>query len=271
MKKYNIIEISNQKIYKNVPFITKKDYKKISNSNIVGMTKLKKCESSSDNELDLLCYNNNQYKVKEKYYGLTVGYIYVGNNNYIVLKRRNLLLFLILLLAFIALLILLLFPKKEENVDIPQNYIKEEHLQEDSDIEITPPINEENEIIPPSDKPVEPDYKPQEILQYLVSFDGNGGTGSMEQITCVVGDKCRLPENQFSKDGHIFVGWSKDKSGEGIIIDSSEVDKLSDQDIVLYAIWEIQNFTITFLDYDNTEIETMTFEYGEQIKLPDNL
>ena len=42
---------------------------------------------------------------------------------------------------------------------------------------------------------------------YTVKFDCNGGTGSMQDISCVAGSNCKLPNNTCSKTGHSFSKW----------------------------------------------------------------
>ena len=41
-----------------------------------------------------------------------------------------------------------------------------------------------------------------------LSFDGNGGSGTMDDIHAVKGDSLTLPENRFAESGHPFAGWT---------------------------------------------------------------
>ena len=69
---------------------------------------------------------------------------------------------------------------------------------------------------------------------YTVSFDANGGTGTMDVGEHLYGT-FDIPENGFTApDGKQFKGWAYTADGEGIPGSSIDVQK----DITLYAIWE---------------------------------
>jgi TQXA domain-containing protein len=70
-------------------------------------------------------------------------------------------------------------------------------------------------------------------VSYTVSFDANGGTGSMEPVTVMDG-YCTLPANGFTApDGKEFSGWSLSRDGN--ILTSSQLEVT--QDTTLYAVW----------------------------------
>ena len=70
MKKYLVIEQENSKYKKDVPYITKREIKKIENSNLVGATVLKEYdENTNSDKYGILSYNEEQYRYKEKYFG----------------------------------------------------------------------------------------------------------------------------------------------------------------------------------------------------------
>ena len=69
---------------------------------------------------------------------------------------------------------------------------------------------------------------------YTVSFDANGGTGTMDVGEHLYGT-FDIPENGFTApDSKQFKGWAYTADGEGIPGTSIDVQK----DITLYAIWE---------------------------------
>ena len=133
-KKYIAIECENSKYCKDVPYISKKEFRKNEDNVIVGKTRLKKYKSSSEKkELDLLLFDNKEFEVKEKIFGFKKGYVFVGDNNFITLKRRIpfLLIFFIILTASVV--FACTHPPKQE---------------EDKPIE--PPV--QNEVIIPEEK-----------------------------------------------------------------------------------------------------------------------
>ena len=71
---------------------------------------------------------------------------------------------------------------------------------------------------------------------YTVSFDANGGTGTMAEVTGVSAGAYTLPANGFTApDGKRFVGWATSASGTATA--AGEAITVSDN-ITLYAIWE---------------------------------
>ena len=80
---------------------------------------------------------------------------------------------------------------------------------------------------------------------YTVSFDANGGTGTMADVTGISGSYT-LPANGFTAPaGQQFKGWATSASGTVITGTSITVSA----DTTLYAIWEpipVTEYTITF-------------------------
>ena len=75
---------------------------------------------------------------------------------------------------------------------------------------------------------------------YTISFDANGGSGSMDVETAVSGNYT-LPECGFdAPQGLQFVGWATSKSGEVI----SDTTITVTEDTTLYAVWGI-NYGVT--------------------------
>ena len=71
---------------------------------------------------------------------------------------------------------------------------------------------------------------------YTVSFDANGGTGTMAEVTGVSAGAYTLPANGFTApEGKRFVGWATSASGTATA--AGETITVSDN-VTLYAIWE---------------------------------
>ena len=88
-------------------------------------------------------------------------------------------------------------------------------------------------------------WEPIQVTTYTVSFDANGGTGTMADVTGVTGSYT-LPANGFTApSGKQFKGWATSASGAVITGTSITVSA----DTTLYAIWEpipVTEYTITF-------------------------
>lgn len=78
-----------------------------------------------------------------------------------------------------------------------------------------------------------------------VSFDSNGGTGSIEAKTGTSGTSITLPDGTaFSKTGCTFVGWNTAKDGSGTFYEPSASFEIPASNTTLYAIW---GYTVTWM------------------------
>ena len=271
-KKYIAIECENSKYCKDVPYISKKEFRKNEDNVIVGKTRLKKYKSSSEKkELDLLLFDNKEFEVKEKIFGFKKGYVFVGDNNFITLKRR----IPFLLIFFIILTASVVFacthpPKQEEDKPIEPPVQNEVIIPEEKEEE-KEVVKEEVKVVKPNK--VKPSPKPETPKEYSITFDANGGYGKMESIICKIDNICTLNENKFTKEGYTFVGWSQDKEGIADFQDKEELENLSSKSgdiITLYAIWEVNSYQITFLDYDESIIQQSELDYDTEIVIPED-
>ena len=74
------------------------------------------------------------------------------------------------------------------------------------------------------------------VTTYTVSFNANGGTGAMAEVTGVSAGAYTLPANGFTApDGKRFVGWATSASGTATAAGGTIT--VSDN-VTLYAIWE---------------------------------
>ena len=73
--------------------------------------------------------------------------------------------------------------------------------------------------------------------QVNVSYDANGGTGTMESITDDVGSKIVTEQNGFARSGYTFIGWNTQADGKGTAYKPGDIFTLTDKDTVLYAQW----------------------------------
>ena len=73
--------------------------------------------------------------------------------------------------------------------------------------------------------------------QVNVSYDANGGTGTMESITGDVGSKIVIEQNGFARSGYTFTGWNTQADGKGTAYKAGNSFTLTDKDTVLYAQW----------------------------------
>ena len=99
---------------------------------------------------------------------------------------------------------------------------------------------------------------------YTINFNNNGGTGTMDSITCRYGYDCELPANTFTNTDS-FKGWSTVANG---IIKYQDEDTVVDiitnspnGNITLYAVWNITyNVVFTSSDTTNCPLDQNTYQ-----------
>jgi len=77
-----------------------------------------------------------------------------------------------------------------------------------------------------------------------VTFNANGGAGTMPEQAIRKDTPTALNSNSFTKEGYAFSSWNTDKYGNGDSYQDNEVVTISDN-ITLYAQWEIPSTPIT--------------------------
>jgi LPXTG-motif cell wall-anchored protein/uncharacterized repeat protein (TIGR02543 family)/uncharacterized repeat protein (TIGR01451 family) len=88
-----------------------------------------------------------------------------------------------------------------------------------------------------------------EANSYKVSFDKNGGTGTMADQNFSYDTSQNLTANSFTRDGYSFQGWATSKTGTKKYEDNENVKNLSsvvNGTITLYAVWQATEQTLTF-------------------------
>ena len=86
---------------------------------------------------------------------------------------------------------------------------------------------------------------------YSISFNANGGKGSMSKLTGIKGTASRtLTANKFTKSGYTFAGWNTKKDGTGTACrNKASVKGLASkngQTVTLYAQWTVKTYNVAF-------------------------
>lgn len=107
-------------------------------------------------------------------------------------------------------------------------------------------------------------YKPQENFvnnaavtlyavwkanEYEVSYNANGGNGTMANTVHIYDVEKELAVNVFTKTGYTFKGWATSGEGTVVYFDGESVENLTTVDgdkIELYAVWQVNNYTISY-------------------------
>ena len=73
--------------------------------------------------------------------------------------------------------------------------------------------------------------------QVKVSYNANGGVGTMESVTGDVGSKIVIRQSGFTRSEYTFTGWNTQADGKGTAYKAGDSFTLTDKDTVLYAQW----------------------------------
>ncbi len=99
-------------------------------------------------------------------------------------------------------------------------------------------------------------------MTYLVSFDANQGS-EVDSMNVLSGSSITLPISE--REGYTFLGWALvDNQEAEIIIEPFEPDG----DVILYAKWSINQYTITYNTNGGTNIEPTTQDYDTLVSEP---
>ena len=77
-----------------------------------------------------------------------------------------------------------------------------------------------------------------QLLSHTITFNANGGTGTMQPQTIVSGVTSALSTNAFTKEGHFFNGWATTPTGSGVYMDAAAY-LMGTENVTLHAIWEV--------------------------------
>lgn len=104
---------------------------------------------------------------------------------------------------------------------------------------------------------------------YTVTFDANGGDGTMAAQTFTYATTQKLSKNTFTKTGYTFSGWLREGNSvsDGTIADEQQLVNLTTENgvsIKFIAQWTVVNYTISFNANGGTIDSTLyTRNYGD--------
>ncbi|MDR2712517.1 MAG: InlB B-repeat-containing protein, partial [Clostridiales bacterium] len=98
---------------------------------------------------------------------------------------------------------------------------------------------------------------------YLITFDSKGGS-SVPSQTVAFGGKAAKPLNP-TRTGFNFVGWYEDEDCTILYNFDEPVTK----NMLLYAKWDINEYTVTFVSKGGSDVVEKTVEHGSKVEEPD--
>ena len=110
-----------------------------------------------------------------------------------------------------------------------------------------------------------------EPVNYTLSYNANGGTGSMASQTVTEGQAAKLKTNTFTKTGYYFTGWNTKANGSGTSYSDGAYATFY-SNTTLYAQW--QKYADPVITFDKNDgsgtAATQTVPYGESATLNTN-
>ena len=80
---------------------------------------------------------------------------------------------------------------------------------------------------------------------YIVTFDANGGSGTMNSQSFTENEPQNLTTNAFTRTGYTFAGWNTAADGTGTSYTDEESVTLTTAGLTLYAQWTANTYTVT--------------------------
>lgn len=107
---------------------------------------------------------------------------------------------------------------------------------------------------------------------YQIAFDSNSGTGIMYNQDLVYDITQNLTSNIFTRTGYTFWGWNTDPNGIGIYYTDNasvlNISAISGSLSILYAQWNINQYTLTFDTDGGTIIDPISQDFDTLIIAP---
>ena len=101
--------------------------------------------------------------------------------------------------------------------------------------------------------------------KYTVTYNSNGGSGSMATDTVTYGTAYRTKANQFTKTGYTFVGWNEKANGTGSDWTSwigKDWTWTYTKNVTLYAQWRVNSYTLNITGDSGVEKITGNGSYS---------
>lgn len=111
------------------------------------------------------------------------------------------------------------------------------------------------------------------IIKYSVGYDGNGATEGavpLDSQTYEAGSSVTVADNVGSlvKTGFTLIGWNTEADGSGKSYVANDAFHINEADVMLYAAWEINHYTLSFESNGGSLVALQNKPYNEQATEP---
>ena len=88
----------------------------------------------------------------------------------------------------------------------------------------------------------------------VITFDANGGEGTMGTQTVKPNEATALTANTFTRADYDFTGWNTAKDGTGTAY-GDKANITTSENVTLYAQWALHKYHVHWLNWDNTVLQ----------------
>ncbi|MGL5021432.1 MAG: InlB B-repeat-containing protein, partial [Mycoplasmatales bacterium] len=111
-------------------------------------------------------------------------------------------------------------------------------------------------------------WERQPLKDYRITFDPNGGTGTMPDQVIISGQVVKINPNKFSRTGYTLDSWTRQRNGTGASYSPGDEISLG-SNITLYAQWKVNTHTVNFDSKGGSSVAPIpNVEFGKLITEP---
>ena len=98
----------------------------------------------------------------------------------------------------------------------------------------------------------------------VITFDANGGKGTMGTQTVKPNEATALTANSFTRADYDFTGWNTAKDGTGTAY-ADKANITTNENVTLYAQWTLHKYHVRWLNWDGTVLQEGDYTIEDQV------
>jgi uncharacterized repeat protein (TIGR02543 family) len=108
------------------------------------------------------------------------------------------------------------------------------------------------------------------VASWKITFDANGGSGTMEKQTVRQGTAAILSVNAFTRAGYTSIGWATAAGTTSAAYGPSASYTMGTADVTLYAVWRLNGISF-YANGGKGTMERLVGTKGLTVYLPSNV
>ena len=103
---------------------------------------------------------------------------------------------------------------------------------------------------------------------WMLTYDGNGGDGSMDSVVRVPQDPFKVASNGFTREHYTFTGWNTKPDGKGTEY-KPDGDITLTANTTLYAQWLGDKYSVKFNSNEGSPVAPTEVRHGDKLAMPE--